>query len=261
MVVVGAKGFVGAAIVRRASCSGISRDDIDLLAPDASLAERVDGQAVIFAASIVPVLEENDAAYQANQDLLSPLLKSDPRFVCYLSTDALYPYDGTITEETEPAPVTAYAKMHLQREKALQARFAGRLLIARMTQLYGPADPHNAYGPMRMLRQARTGHPIQLFGQGEERRDHMHVDDAADAIIALMRTGYLGTLNLATGISTTFADVARTVTQQVPGSIEKLPRQQPVSHRDIDISALRRVLPDFQARGLAEGLRVTIQGM
>lgn len=260
-VVIGEKGFVGAAVIGRAGCLGLSRNDVDLLASDASLAGSVNGRAVIFAASVVPVREEGDETFRANLSLLASLLDADPSFVCYLSTDALYPHDVTVTEKVKPAPITPYAKMHLQREQVLKDRFADRLLILRMSQLYGAADPHSAYGPMRMLRQARAGRAIELFGDGEERRDHMHVDDAADAIVALVRARHSGLLNLATGTSATFAEVARIVTQQLPGSIKRLPRRQPVSHRDIDVSALRLALPEFRTCTLADGLWKTIQGM
>ena len=258
-VVIGAKGFVGSAIIRRVECVGLSRQDVDLATPDSLAA--VDGKVVIFTASTMPVRRQEDTAFQTNLDMLDPLLRARPRFICYLSTDALYPFDVTVTEKTEPAPITAYAKMHLEREMALQAKFADRLLIVRMCQIFGPGDPHNAYGPMRMLRDACKTKRIFVFGQGEERRDHLYVDDAAEAICALTKAKHLGVINLATGTSETFADVARMVAEQVPCQIDHLPRQQPVAHRDIDISALRLAHPTFAPRGLTKGLQQTVQRM
>jgi nucleoside-diphosphate-sugar epimerase len=40
-------------------------------------------------------------------------------------------------------------------------------------------DPHNGYGPNRFRRLAAAGQEIVLFGGGEERRDHVLVDDVA----------------------------------------------------------------------------------
>jgi nucleoside-diphosphate-sugar epimerase len=37
-------------------------------------------------------------------------------------------------------------------------------------------DPHNGYGPNRFRRLAAGGEEIVLFGEGEERRDHVQVE-------------------------------------------------------------------------------------
>jgi nucleoside-diphosphate-sugar epimerase len=257
--VLGAGGLVGAAVCQHAGTFGHVRAKTDLSSPGASLAGIADGCTVVMAASQMPVISKDDPAFKTNMAMLAPLLAAAPAFVCYLSTDALYPFDSLITETTPPAPTSAYAQMHQAREAVLQARFADRLLILRMSQIYGPGDRHNAYGPMRMLRSARADGEIKLFGRGEERRDHLHVDDAAEAIVALIRARHLGTLNLASGQAVTFSTLASLVAQVAPAVVTHATRQQPVAHRDIDISALERAYPAFAPRDLATGLTETFQ--
>ena len=51
------------------------------------------------------------------------------------------------------------------------------LAILRPTLIYGEKDPHNGYGPNQFRRKANKGEAITLFGEGEERRDHVAIDD------------------------------------------------------------------------------------
>ena len=66
------------------------------------------------------------------------------------------------------------ARRHASRPRNDVRRCARRdLAILRPTLIYGAGDPHNGYGPNRFRRLAATGKPIILFGEGEERRDHV----------------------------------------------------------------------------------------
>jgi len=228
----------------------------DLQDPDT-----MSGKAVIIAASQVPVGQVGDDAYQQNMAMIAALLRAMPEYVCYLSSEAVYPFDVPVTERTDTPAETPYARMHLDREQALKAEFSDRLLILRVSQVYGPNDRHNAYGPMRMLRQALTDQVIHLFGKGEERRHHISVHDAARAIAALVAARRTGVLNLSSPNALTFLDVARHVADLVPSRIEHLDRRQPITHRDIDISALRAALPNLTFTGIEAGLRDTLKRM
>jgi len=256
IVVLGAGGLVGQALIKRPNIVGVARGALDLTVVDnlKSLPGPIEHSTVIMAASSGPVRSDKDAAYQQNLRMLDPLMASDPAFVVYLSTDAVYPYDTVITEAVAPDPHSAYARMHLHRERCLLEHFNDRLLIVRLTQIYGTQDRHNAYGPMRMLRQAMAGQAISLSGEGEERRDHLHVDDAAGAISSFAQLRQPGLVNLATGRSVSFAEVASHIVDLVPVPIETDIRQQPVTHRDIDITRLNELIPDFAPRSLATGL-------
>src|SRR5258708_20458707 len=68
--------------------------------------------------------------------------------------------------------------MHLARELMLNATVKAPLAVVRSTLIYGEGDPHNGYGPNRFRRLAAAGQEIVLFGEGEERRDHVLIDDA-----------------------------------------------------------------------------------
>ncbi len=71
--------------------------------------------------------------------------------------------------------------------------------MLRPTLIYGAADPHNGYGPNRFCRLAAAGEEIVLFGEGEERRDHVAVEDVAEIAFRVLMRRSRGVLNLATG--------------------------------------------------------------
>ena len=73
--------------------------------------------------------------------------------------------------------------MHRTRELMLAREAKAPLAVLRLTAIYGAGDTHNSYGPNRFLRQALKDGRIPLFGNGEETRDHLHVDDAVDLIL------------------------------------------------------------------------------
>src|SRR5207302_8479871 len=95
-----------------------------------------------------------------------------------------------------------YALAKYTCEKTLECVAAAKglpLLSLRVTGVYGPGDPHGAYGPnafARSLARARTVRPV---GEGEEARDHLYVDDVARPASALLRSGAPGLFNLGRG--------------------------------------------------------------
>src|SRR3546814_7607425 len=96
--------------------------------------------------------------------------------------------------------------MHLAREQSLEQMVEGPWGTLRPTLIYGARDPHNGYGPNRFLRQARSGEDILLFGDGEERRDHVAVEDVAELAVRMLSRRSSGALNAATGEVASFRD-------------------------------------------------------
>jgi len=270
VVVIGAAGFVGGALLRRLQSTGVDtlplrRQDIDLLADDA--AARLAGlfrsdDAVVAIAAKAPCktprqLLENMTMTTA---MVEALAQSPVAHVINISSDAVYPDEPVpLTEQVPAAPTTLHGVMHLAREIAFQSSVKGPLAILRPTLLYGADDPHNGYGPNQFRRLANTGKNITLFGEGEERRDHVLVDDVAEIIFRVIAMRSTGILNIATGDVHSFADIARQVVTLAakPVAISTSPRAGPMPHngyRPFDIAACRTAFPDFRYTPLAQGL-------
>lgn len=269
VVVMGSAGFVGSALVktlaaRGASVLALTRRDIDLLAPDAQdkLASmlRPDDTFVAVAARApcknVLMLTEN---MKIVESMVGALTKSPVSHVVNISSDAVYADSPEpLTEDSVTAPTSLHGVMHLARELAFQ-EVRTPFATLRPSLLYGAADPHNGYGPNRFRRLANEGKEIVLFGEGEERRDHVLIDDVAELIARVVERRSTGSLNIVTGKMHSFREIAELVTASAPKrvAIKGSPRSGPMPHngyRPFDSSSTRAAFPDFTYTALPDGI-------
>jgi nucleoside-diphosphate-sugar epimerase len=153
-------------------------------------------------------------------------------------------------------PGSLHGLMHVTREGMLRHGTKLPLAILRPSLLYGLADPHNGYGPNAFGRLAAAGQPITLFGEGEEQRDHVLIDDVAEIVYRVLTRRSTGVLNIATGQSHSFRSVAELAASRVqsPVAVIGTARRNPITHRHFDITACLTAFPDFAYRALADGL-------
>jgi nucleoside-diphosphate-sugar epimerase len=181
--------------------------------------------------------------------------------VVNVSSDAVYGDEPLPLKETSPvAPQTLHGAMHLAREIALSQELNAPLANVRPTLLYGTADPHNGYGPNRFCRLAAQGKAITLFGEGEERRDHVFIDDLAELILRILLRGSTGVLNVATGNVHSFRAIAEMVVgaATATAAVTGAPRSGPMPHngyRAFDTAACRAAFPNFSYVSLPDGIR------
>ena len=117
----------------------------------------------------------------------------------------------------------------------------------RPTLVYGKNDPHNGYGPNKFIRCAQNNEKIILFGKGEERRDHIHVDNVADIVFHTTINQIGGIINAVSGNVISFYDIIKNLKKFYPNlMIESLKRKGPMPHngyRAFDISLLKKRFP------------------
>jgi len=275
-VILGAGGFVGGATAGKLEALGIdvlalTRQDIDLETPNASdmLVDLLSPQDVlIFVSAKAPV--KDVTMLTANMLMLENVcvaLEQKPvAHVIYVSSDAVFSDSADpLTEDSCAQPDSLHGVMHLAREVALRNTVKGPLGIIRPTLIYGENDPHNGYGPNRFRRLVADGQDIVLFGEGEERRDHVLVDDVAELISLMVLHRSEGDLNAATGQVTSFRDIADMVVANTDRriAIKGSPRVGPMPHdgyRPFDPRGTADAFPDFSYTPLEEGLK-KVQGV
>ena len=272
VIVAGSRGFIGAALLARLAAEkipavGVSSADIDLAtagSDDALAAILRPTDAVVMLSCRTPDKGRDLAATFQNLAMgfhfTNAVVKTGCRHVVYFSSDAVYADDtARVTDDTKAEPGTPYGAAHLAREVMLKSAIADRLAIIRPTLVYGLSDTHNSYGPNRFRRMADKDGKISLFGFGEERRDHIIIDDLVELTLRVLRRRSIGLLLGVTGQSYSFGDVARIVAQQYdpPVKIVNLPRANPsplIWHRNFDITATLLAFPDFRFVKLADGV-------
>lgn len=272
VVILGAKGFVGATLVNRLSEARIAtlalgRAELDLSEKEAglqlaNLLRPEDALVVITAKAPCKNYNLMLENIQIMHSVCDALVKQPVSQVIYISSDAVYTDSMEPLRETSlAAPTSLHGAMHLAREQMLQSVVKPEALaILRPSLLYGANDPHNGYGPNSFYRLARSGQPIALFGLGEEQRDHVYIEDVAELIYLCLLHHSFGVLNVTTGEVASFAEIVALVGQVVNKALDVTyrPRSSPMPHngyRAFDNTVCQQAFSGFHYTPLTHGLK------
>jgi GDP-L-fucose synthase len=247
--VAGHRGMVGAALVRRLRderCDILTttRHELDLTRQDAVerwvMAERPDAVFVaaarvggIFANSAYPAefLYEN-LAIELN--LINAAFRAGVKKLVFLGSSCIYPQlapqpipeDALLTGPLEPTNEW-YAIAKIAGIKLCQAyrrQYGVDFVSAMPTNLYGPGDnfdlatSHVLPALMRKVHEAklRGDGEIVIWGTGMPRREFLHVDDCADALVHVMKVySEAEHINVGSGEDLTILDLTRLVARVV----------------------------------------------
>lgn len=247
--VAGHRGMVGAALVRR-----LAREGCEVLIAErgeADLRRQTDvehwmdlnrPQAVFVAAAKVGGILANDTRpaeflrdnllIEAN--VIDTAWKSGVEKLLFLGSSCIYPKlaaqpiteDALLTGPLEPTNEW-YAIAKIAGIKLCQAyrrQYGCDFISAMPTNLYGPGDNYDLDSSHVIPALIRKAHEAKLhgdkqmtiWGSGTPRREFLHVDDCADALVLIM-TRYSDTehVNVGSGEDLTIAELARIVCDAV----------------------------------------------
>ncbi len=245
---------------------GVSSTDVDLTAEGAgaALAARLrEDDAVVLVSALTPDRGKDAATLERNvrmaRHVAEALIERPLAQLVNIGSDAVYEDDANpVRERSCASPSSLHGAMHLTREVMLAdaCRTAGvPLALLRPSLLFGPGDTHNGYGPNRYVRAALSGSTIKLFGEGEEQRDHVFIEDVARVVAEVLGRGSTGVLNVATGTSSSFRAAAQIAVELAgSGAVEGSPRQNPITHRHFDTAAAQAAFPGFAWTSLRDGI-------
>jgi GDP-L-fucose synthase len=247
--VAGHRGMVGSALVRRLEQQEcriltVARDAVDLrdqLAVDRWFDE-YRPEAVLLAAARVGGIHDNethpgDFLYD-NLAIATNVIESARRTgvakLMFLGSSCIYPRLAP-----QPMPETCLLSGSLEptNEWYAIAKIAGLKLCQAYRRQHGcdfvSVMPTNLYGPndnfdllaahvlpallAKIDAAVREGRgAVEIWGSGRPRREFLHVDDLADAIVFLMKTWSEDEpINIGTGTDVTIAELARTIADVV----------------------------------------------
>ncbi|QIZ20847.1 NAD-dependent epimerase/dehydratase family protein [Candidatus Pelagibacter giovannonii] len=198
---------------------------------------------IVFAAAIAPV--KNFDMLNKNLDICINIYESlkdlKIRYFINIGSDAVYKDSlKRINENSETTPSNLHGFMHLMREKILSQLSCKKCFI-RSTLVYGDEDPHNSYGPNSFLRLAQKKNDLNLFGKGEELRDHIFVNDIGKILKLILKKKIIGIVNLVSGKEKSFYTIAKKICKTYKVGLNFNKRNGPMPHRGIRIFSNKKV--------------------
>lgn len=279
-LVLGHSGYIGSRVAAALTASGMpvvgrSIPSLDLTRDEAvpALTELLDPNgAVVVCAAIKKQLGDNPEIFAKNLamtlNVCRALAARPVKRVVYFSSASVYGEDvphPVISEATPPDSTSFYGIGKYAAERLL-LKMVGQqpgtsVLILRPALVYGPHEPAYYYGPSGFLRSALAQQPITLWGDGQELREFLYIDDMVELTRRLTLGSVTGVLNIASGTSYTFAQALASIEALIgrPPAVNSRPRSKDkVDHR-FDNTRLRQLVPDFRFTDLAMGLSRTKQ--
>jgi UDP-glucose 4-epimerase len=229
VLVTGGGGFVGTALVRCLVAAGCRVTVADRRPSPLRGVENVVGDlrdedvlgqavgagvaGVIHLAAATSVLGSmNDPAgtYEHNVGVTASLLElaraRGVERIVMSSTNAVVGDVGrrVIDESLPLRPLTPYGSTKAAAEMLLSG-YSGSYGLAtcalRFTNVYGPGMHHKDSIVARLMRAARSGATIQVYGDGTQVRDYVYVDDVVAGVLVAWRSELTGPLVIGSGRS------------------------------------------------------------
>jgi nucleoside-diphosphate-sugar epimerase len=256
IIIIGGSGFVGNSCIKifkkkKIRFFSISSKNCNLLKKNSHkyLEKNINnGDKVLFISAKAPCKDLD--SFKKNINMISPLIKASHKKkisqLIYISSDAVYADQKTkINENSKVKPSSIHGLMHQTRENLLKIYFKDILTIVRPTLIYGPDDTHNGYGPNNFSRLAIKNQDINVFGKGEEIRDHVFIDDVANLVLLTINKKFTGVINAVSGSPISFKKIAKLIIKKFKSKskIVSIKREIPMPHngyRCFNISKIKK---------------------
>ena len=292
----GHTGLVGGAILRRLQATGyadtVVRSHAELELTDAGATraffqtERPD-VVVMAAAKVGGILANWEQPYEfihqnlaIEMNVIHEAFAAGVRRLIFLGSSCIYPrlapqplreeylLTGPLEETNRPYALAKIAGIELCR--SLNREYGTDYLSVMPTNLYGPGDNfdlHTSHVLPAMIRKFHdakvSGTPsVTLWGTGSPRREFLHVDDLARAVVALLeRYDDAPPINVGVGEDVTIKELAELVRDVVgyEGDIEwDTSKPDGTPRKLLDVSRIHAL--GWQAQiGLRDGIAATYQ--
>ncbi len=242
VLVTGGSGFIGRNLVAALTADGCEVRVVDLNPhPDAevdtvvgdicdhdvlveALSPGVD--AVVHLAAVTSVLRSVDhpqLTYRTNvaatADLLELARRQGLSPVVFASSSAVVgPLpSGAISEDSSLRPLSPYGATKAAAEmlmSAYDASYGVRGAVLRLTNVYGPGMALKDSIVARLMRAVLTGTTFEIYGDGRQVRDYVHVSDVVEAVkLALADPAWTGPVSIGWGRSISVLEMVERVRQ------------------------------------------------
>ena len=243
--IAGHNGMVGSALVRRLArenCTVVTaaRSDLDLrneTAVDLFMRKTRPDAVILAAAKVGGIMANKTYPVEFMLDnliiqnnVIAASYNAGVEKLLFLGSSCIYPKfadqpiteDALLTSALEPTnEAYALAKIAgLKLCEAYRSEYGADFISAMPTNLYGPGDNYNLDNGHVIPALIRKAHEaklagassVEIWGTGQVYREFMHVGDAADALVHLLKTYSAAQhINVGTGEDTTIYGVTQTI--------------------------------------------------
>ncbi len=251
VLVLGGNGFIGSNLCHELVKQGYTVTSFDRVLPlkeikgvkyiegdffdDDSLRETVNGQDVVYHAisTVNPGNSNTEYMRGYRKDFiqsvkLCELVRDNGIKLIFLSSGGtVYGVQEKqpISEDALPHPINHYGNIKLCIENTMLS-FAYQnnmdIAIPRISNPYGPGqDSQKGVGFIdSVIRNALSGNPVEVYGDGSVIRDYIYIDDVCKALEALIDYKFSGSpvVNISTGIGTSNNEIIDIV-KKIHGSV------------------------------------------
>ena len=234
-----------------------------------------DVDAVLHQAAIVSVPQSlenpilvNDVNVNATLNLLKASVDFDVKRFVYASSCAVYgeAENLPIREDSGLRPLSPYGVSKLAAESYVRVFyevFGLETVCLRYFNVYGPRQAVSDYSGVaaRFMDHVAKNLDLEIFGDGEQTRDFVHIHDIAEAnILALGTKGIAGeAFNIGTGMSSTINQLADMLLEVTNKTCLKVTHSKPakgdIKHSVADISKAKTKMHYYPKISLEEGLK------
>lgn len=300
VIVTGASGFIGKALVRRIEqqfgpdCKvlALGSSDVDLSDKDATFdwferthwrmdCDHIFHLAALYRAGAWPV-DHPATQFFVNMSINVNLLEAWKRYfpkakLTSILSYCIYPSHSDPHPEseaygTEPEEyLFAYAltkKAQLIGQKAYFKEHGLTSTSVVLPTVYGPGDSFaedsHVMGALvgKFVRAALENQDtVEVWGSGNQEREFLYVDDAADGIVAAALSDYPGHVNLGTGTAHSIRHIAETIAKHAGFQgriVQNEGKFTGVHKRMLDVSLARSEIDWHAKTSLDDGIRQTI---
>ena len=206
------------------------------------------------------------------------------KFIFASSGAPLGEVNPPIHEEIAPKPVSPYGASKLAGEaycSAYYRTFGLKTISLRFGNVYGPRSKHKSSVVAKFLKRALSGEPLEIYGDGNQTRDFIYIDDLIQAIIlavnpqssasnthcsVLSPSPWGEVFQIATYKETTVNEIAAKIKEIVESFLDQSvkivhtsPRIGDVRRNYSDISKAKKILGYKPKYDLDKGLRATFE--
>jgi UDP-glucose 4-epimerase len=271
------KGFIGSNICEGLSAAGHYVEAFGSKIVDLTDYEAVESilpnlinleDTVVFTAAITRLRDNSSTSHDHNVKMVENIVRlincGRLKFssLIFLSTVDVYGFsieENLIHENLTVNPQDCYSKSKLLCERLFfnsLPRCNIPVLVLRLPGVYGPGDDRKST-IWKMVNSALLGGTINVFGNGENVRDFLHVDDISGFILQNIDARYDSRLlNIASGFSISISELAVKIQCITNSNISWIEQTEitRMSSMKFDLAALSSLYPDYLPTSLDAGL-------